>query len=79
VLSAEDRVNKLEIRGNWKQLSGHAKQTWEKLTDDDLNRIDGRRLALIGSIQRHYGTDLAVAEDEVDAWLDSMERRAAGR
>jgi len=31
------------IEGNWKQFKGSAKEKWGKLTDDDLNVIEGRR------------------------------------
>jgi uncharacterized protein YjbJ (UPF0337 family) len=32
------------FKGKWKQLRGSAKQTWGKLTDDDLERAGGDRL-----------------------------------
>jgi uncharacterized protein YjbJ (UPF0337 family) len=31
------------IEGNWKEFKGEAKAQWAKLTDDDLNVIDGHR------------------------------------
>src|SRR5258707_450555 len=31
------------VEGNWKQFKGKAKEKWVKLTDDDLNVIEGRR------------------------------------
>ncbi|ESY74109.1 hypothetical protein X743_10120 [Mesorhizobium sp. LNHC252B00] len=31
------------VEGNWKQVKGKVKEQWGKLTDDDLNRIAGRR------------------------------------
>jgi uncharacterized protein YjbJ (UPF0337 family) len=31
------------VAGNWKQVKGKVKEKWGKLTDDDLNVIDGRR------------------------------------
>jgi hypothetical protein len=36
------------VEGNWKQLKGAAKEKWGKLTDDDLNIIEGRREQLEG-------------------------------
>jgi uncharacterized protein YjbJ (UPF0337 family) len=72
-------VNKHEIKGNWKQMKGRAKEKWGELTDDDLDQIDGRRQVLIGRIQERYGKDLATAEEEVEAWLDAEDRRTAPR
>jgi CsbD-like len=31
------------FEGNWKQFSGTVKEKWGKLTDDDLDVINGRR------------------------------------
>ena len=39
------------IEGNWKQLTGKAKEQWGKLTDGDMAIIAGRRDQLIGKIQ----------------------------
>ena len=32
------------IEGNWKQFTGKVKQQWGKLTDDDLQQVEGRRV-----------------------------------
>lgn len=72
-------MNKQEIKGNWKQLKGRAKEKWGELTDDDLDQIEGRRQALIGRIQERYGKDLSTAEREVDAWLDEQDQRVSRR
>jgi uncharacterized protein YjbJ (UPF0337 family) len=66
-------VNKHEIKGNWKQLRGRAKEAWGELTDDDLDRIDGRRQVLVGKIQERYGKGLDAAEEEVDTWIESLD------
>jgi uncharacterized protein YjbJ (UPF0337 family) len=31
------------IEGNWKQFKGRAKEKWGRLTDDDLDVVNGRR------------------------------------
>ena len=31
------------IEGNWKELTGKAKEQWGKLTDDDMTAIAGKR------------------------------------
>lgn len=56
------------IEGNWKELSGKARQRWGKLTDDDWNTIGGKREELIGRIQQRYGKNRDEAEREVDDW-----------
>jgi len=40
------------IEGNWKQFKGRAKEKWGRLTDDDLDVVNGRRDQLD---QERYG------------------------
>ena len=58
------------IKGNWKQITGKAKEQWGKLTDDDLEVVAGHRDQLAGKIQERYG----VAKDEADKQLAAWER-----
>lgn len=37
------------------QLKGKVRQQWGKLTDDDLEKIQGNAEMLIGKVQEHYG------------------------
>ena len=30
-----------QVPGNWKQVTGKAKEQWGKLTDDDITQING--------------------------------------
>lgn len=56
------------IQGNWKQLTGRAKQQWGKLTDDDLQVIAGHRDQFVGKIQERYGIAKDKAEEQLRAW-----------
>jgi len=60
------------IEGNWKQFSGKAQQQWGKLTNDDLDVVEGRRNELVGKIQERYGIAKDEAERQVDNWLQNM-------
>jgi uncharacterized protein YjbJ (UPF0337 family) len=57
-----------QIEGNWKQLKGHAREKWGKLTDSDWDTVGGKKDKLIGKIQEHYGHSREDAEREVDEW-----------
>ncbi|MGH2536441.1 MAG: CsbD family protein [Candidatus Promineifilaceae bacterium] len=63
-------MNEDILAGKWKQLKGKAKQTWGELTDDQLDRISGRRDELIGLLQESYGYSREEAEDEVNTFLE---------
>lgn len=43
------------LKGSWKQVRGRIKETWGALTDDDLDRADGRLDQLVGSIESRTG------------------------
>jgi uncharacterized protein YjbJ (UPF0337 family) len=60
------------IEGQWKQLRGHVKQKWGKLTDDDLDQIAGQRDVLIGRLQQRMGYARDQAEREVRDWSRSL-------
>ncbi|HYG77864.1 MAG TPA: CsbD family protein [Planctomycetota bacterium] len=57
------------LKGQWKQLKGDVKQWWGKLTDDDLEYIDGSKDKLIGKLQERYGYTREKAEEEADKHL----------
>jgi uncharacterized protein YjbJ (UPF0337 family) len=61
-----------QIKGNWTQLKGKAKEQWGDLTDDDLDRMAGQRDQLIGKIQERYGCSREEAEKQVDDWRSTM-------
>ncbi|MEW4529369.1 MAG: CsbD family protein [Maioricimonas sp. JB045] len=55
-----------QIQGKWKQAKGQAQQKWGKLTDDDLDVVDGKREELVGKVQERYGIAKAEAEQQVN-------------
>lgn len=64
--------NRDVLTGNWKQIRGKAKQTWSKLTDNDLDRISGRFDELAGLVQQRYGYTKDQAEKEVTRFIEQM-------
>jgi uncharacterized protein YjbJ (UPF0337 family) len=61
-----------QVEGNWKQVRGSFKEKWGKLTDDDLDRIAGKREQLVGKIQEAYGLEKQAAEKEVDVFTETL-------
>lgn len=61
-------MNKDVVKGKWKQLKGEAQKQWGKLTDDELDQIEGDATKLAGLIQERYGKSKEVAEKEVEEW-----------
>ncbi len=66
------------LQGQWKQLRGSVKDWWGKLTDNDLERIDGNRDKLVGALQERYGWTRAQAQAEVDRRLADHQQSSMG-
>jgi uncharacterized protein YjbJ (UPF0337 family) len=45
----------LEIKGDWNITKGKLKQKWARLTDDDLQYVEGKQDELYGRIQKRTG------------------------
>lgn len=66
-------MNKDQLKGKWKQITGEAKRKWGKLTDDDLDQAEGDTEKLAGIVQERYGIAREEAEEQVESWADSLE------
>jgi uncharacterized protein YjbJ (UPF0337 family) len=69
-------MNEDVFKGSWKQIRGKAKEWWGKLTDDDLDVIDGKRDQLIGRLQQRYGYSREQATQEVNMRLKELDRES---
>jgi uncharacterized protein YjbJ (UPF0337 family) len=59
-------MNSDVFAGKWKQMRGQAKEWWGKLTDDDLEKVDGKCDKLVGLLQERYGYAREKAEEEIN-------------
>jgi len=66
-------MNRDVLVGQWKQLKGKVKQQWGRLTDDELDQINGRYDELAGLIQERYGYSRDEASNELDMFLRNMD------
>jgi uncharacterized protein YjbJ (UPF0337 family) len=68
-------MNRDVLEGQWKQLKGKVKQQWGRLTDDELDQINGRYDELVGIVQERYGYSRDEAANEVDMFLNNNNMR----
>ncbi len=69
-------MNEDTLKGKWHQIKGEAKSRWGKLTDDDLDRVEGDSEKLIGRVQERYGYARDEAKREVDGFFDAHRDRS---
>ena len=62
-------MNEDVFKGQWTQFKGRVREQWGKLTNDDVDRIEGKSEQLIGRLQERYGWAREQAEREVDNWV----------
>lgn len=60
------------IEGNWLKFRGEVQRQWGKLTNDDLDVVQGNRTKLLGRIQERYGITKDQAEHDLDRWFKDL-------
>jgi uncharacterized protein YjbJ (UPF0337 family) len=63
-------MNWAELQRDWKAAAALLQTYWTKLTDEDLERIDGRRDELAASLRRLY----RYGEEEAERAICSFEK-----
>ncbi len=67
------------FQGKWEQLKGAVRTQWGKLTDDDVEKVGGKKDELVGRLRERYGYAKDDAEKHIDDWLrkgDKSDHRA---
>jgi len=72
-------MNWARIERKWDRFAGQAKSEWTKFTDEDLKLVAGKKDALIGKVQEHYGVLKEDAERQVDGWYAKLSALRAER
>ena len=56
--------------GKWRQLKGSVQQKWGKLTNDDVDQVEGNFEKFFGKMQERYGMSREQAEKEFNRLKD---------
>lgn len=67
----ETAMNEQLLKGRWNEVKGKVKEKWGRLTNDELDQIDGNTDQLIGALQQRYGLAQEEARKELNAWMKS--------
>jgi len=63
-------MNQDQVKGKFDQLSGKIKETWGRLSDDDIALANGKRDQFFGKLQQTYG----LAKEDAEKRLNELEK-----
>ncbi|HKR36550.1 MAG TPA: CsbD family protein [Steroidobacteraceae bacterium] len=63
-------MNRDIAKGNFTQLKGKIKEQWGKLTDDEIDELEGKSEILAGKLQERYGLSREDAERQAKEFQD---------
>jgi uncharacterized protein YjbJ (UPF0337 family) len=69
-------MNADTFEGQWKQMRGELRSWWSKLTDNDLEKIGGKKDRLVGVLQEKYGYTRDAAQQEIDRRFKEYDERS---
>ena len=62
-------MNTDTFEGRWRQMRGELRSWWGRLSDNDLEKIGGKKDRLVGMLQEKYGYTREAAQQEVERRL----------
>jgi uncharacterized protein YjbJ (UPF0337 family) len=69
-------MNTDTFEGQWRQMRGDLRSWWGRLSDNDFEKIAGKKDRLIGMLQEKYGYTREAAQQEMDRRLREYDDRA---
>jgi uncharacterized protein YjbJ (UPF0337 family) len=68
-------LNWAAIQADWNQFKAHAKRRWDRIGEQQLHAIGGRRPLLAARIKEAYGLSNEDTEKQLSDWQSSLQRR----
>jgi uncharacterized protein YjbJ (UPF0337 family) len=65
-------MNQDQMQGKFKQLRGKIKETWGRLSDDDVALANGKMDQFLGKVQQTYGLTKEAAQKRYDEIAKSV-------
>jgi hypothetical protein len=62
-----------QVRTNWRPLRDQMRGKWDRLSNDDLDAIEGRRPQLIDMLQQRYDLAEVDAIEQADSFVRSLQ------
>jgi uncharacterized protein YjbJ (UPF0337 family) len=59
-------MNQDQMQGKFEQIRGKIKETWGRLTEDDITLANGQMEQFLGKVQQAYGLTKEAAQQRYD-------------
>jgi len=64
------------LESKWIQVRNKIHTRWSRLTEEDIDKIDGKYDQFIGMLQERYGCAKEQAEDQLQGYLKAITRKS---
>jgi uncharacterized membrane protein YeaQ/YmgE (transglycosylase-associated protein family)/uncharacterized protein YjbJ (UPF0337 family) len=68
----EHTVSNADIAAKWGKVRNKIHSRWNKITEEDIEKIDGNHDEFIDVIQERYGMDKEKAEEQLQGFLEAV-------
>jgi uncharacterized protein YjbJ (UPF0337 family) len=62
-------MTKDKLEGKWEDLKSQVKEKWGKITNDDLENIQGKKDQLVRKLRERYGFTHDKAKSEIEVFM----------
>lgn len=64
------------LKGNWKELKGLIRKEWNKLSENEIDQIEGNYDQLVGRLRQRYGLSVEEGRQRVNEFIARTKRQA---
>jgi uncharacterized protein YjbJ (UPF0337 family) len=64
-----------QLHQTWPRMRGSLRHRWGRLTEDDLDMIDGHRETFIELVEERYDVDRPEALQRIEEWLRTLQEQ----
>lgn len=61
-------MNRQEFEANWNQVKPKILEKWNKFTQEEISRFDGKYDTFLSNLQKKYGYSREQADQEISNW-----------
>ena len=64
-----------QMKSKWMQMRGPLRHRWGRLTEEDLDVINGQRDIFISRVEERYSIDRTEAQQRIEEWLRTLQEQ----